>query len=179
MRVKARQGCGVAGWATRVGDGAVVLQQYTRWRDKAGMDITAVTASPVVLGRWRSRRGVGEESGAGDAGVGRNCSRVLVCKRTDQGSCGLMPHPDMDSRARAGSGSPGSYWAFDLQLDMQVRYSATANRAVIGARAIHPRSVWKHSRRGCVCSRQLTVCAARDNIIATLTNQSMILFTPS
>jgi hypothetical protein len=53
MRVKARQGCGVAGWATRVG---FVLQQYTKWRDKAGTDITAVTATTVVLGRWRRSR---------------------------------------------------------------------------------------------------------------------------
>ena len=29
--------------------------QYTRWRDKAGTDISAVTATTVVLGRWRSR----------------------------------------------------------------------------------------------------------------------------
>jgi hypothetical protein len=29
--------------------------------------------------------GVGEESGAGNAGIGRNCSRVFACKRTDQG----------------------------------------------------------------------------------------------
>lgn len=98
--------------------------------------------------------GVGEESGAGDAGVGRNCSRVLVCKRTDQGSYELMPHPDIDSRAHAGSGRE---WAFDLHLDMQVRYSATANRAVIGARAIQPRSGWKYTRRRCVCSQQFAV----------------------
>ena len=35
-----------------------VLQRtaiYERWRDKAGTDISAVTATTVVLGRWRSR----------------------------------------------------------------------------------------------------------------------------
>ena len=35
-----------------------VLQQtaiYERWRDKPDTDISAVTATTVVLGRWRSR----------------------------------------------------------------------------------------------------------------------------
>lgn len=55
-RVQARQG----GVCCRMGDTSrglclLVLQQYTRWRDKAGLDITAVTATPVVLGRRRSR----------------------------------------------------------------------------------------------------------------------------
>ena len=57
LRVRAGQGCGVAGWVTRVG---IVLQQYTRRRDKAGIYISAVTATTVIVGRW----GVGEESGA-------------------------------------------------------------------------------------------------------------------
>jgi hypothetical protein len=81
-RVQARQGGGVAGWATRVG--VLCLWCYSNIRDGGTRLVWISLRSPPRPLFWADE-GVGEESGAGDAGIGRNCSRVFACKRTDQG----------------------------------------------------------------------------------------------
>ena len=143
------------------------------------MDITAVTASPVVLGRWRSRRGVGEESGAGDAGVGRNCSRVLVCKRTDQGTVEVGPiRTSIQGLAR----EVGA-----LGVTGRLTCSLTCRSAIVQqpiglslAHVLFSRGVNGSTAGGVVfVVGDPLWCAARDTNIALLTNQSMVLFTPS
>ena len=61
LRVKARQGCGVAGWATRVGGLCYSKQQYTR--DGGTSRIQISQRSPPRPLSWADG-GVGEESGA-------------------------------------------------------------------------------------------------------------------